>query len=298
MLANPQEDLRKILSVAQLPAMPHSALSVLQLDNDLTKVEINDLVRPIEADPGLASQVLKFLNSSYFGFQNTISNVRQGISLVGIRVVKNFVLWKAVFSLIPKSKNNYFDVSLLWQDSLRRAMFARFMLMEQKQGDPEMAFAGALLQDMAIPVLMKVKQHEYNDFFSKMQKDPTARLSDFEKKNFGWTHADAAGILARNWKLPEALCNLVEVHTNANVFVDSVSKNPNGAAVALSAMFPKAVQETWPEKDAFLLLSEKLYPNSDKYLLSTIAKLEKEFEQYAAILQLSVPKITVMSYLQ
>ena len=136
------EQLRKILTVEQLPAMPHSALTVLQLDSNLSKVNIDNLVRPIEADPGLAAQVLKFLNSSYFGFQSSISNVKQGIALVGIRIVKNFVLWKAVFSLIPKSRGGNFDVNALWQDSLRRAMFSRFALLDLKKGVGHYCSAG------------------------------------------------------------------------------------------------------------------------------------------------------------
>lgn len=293
---NSLEELRKVLNVAQLPAMPHSALSVLQLDNDLAKVDINDLVRPIEADPGLASQVLKFMNSSYFGFQNAISNVKQGIALVGIRIVKNFVLWKAVFSLIPKSKNNYFDVSLLWQDSLRRAMFSRFILTELRKGDPELAFAGALLQDMAVPILMKQKPQEYADFFAILNRHPGQQLSMLEKNTFGWTHADAAGMLSRNWKLPEALCDLIENHLLIETLIRQEKPKPSNNVVALSSMMPIGAEEDWAEKTYFMGYFERLFPDQNDLLAKTFAKLDKEYEQYASILQLPQPKRTMMSY--
>ena len=291
---NQLEELSKLLNVAQLPAMPHSALSVLQLDNDLAKVDIADLVRPIEADPGLASQVLKFLNSSYFGFQNTVSNVRQGISLVGIRVVKNFVLWKAVFSLIPKSKNSLFDVAQLWQDSLRRAMFARFVVMELRTGDPEEAFAGALLQDMAIPVMMKVKPQDYTEFFVEMKKHESLRLSGIEKKAFGWTHADAAGVLGRKWKLPESLCSLMESH----IQLEGDAQKAEATAIAISALLPMAFREAGPEKEQLLVAIAKYFPGQNQLLPTVFAKLDKEYNQYASILQLATPKRSLMSYLE
>lgn len=291
------EELCKILTVEQLPAMPHSALSVLQLDNDLAKVNINDLVRPIEADPGLAAQVLKFLNSSYFGFQSTISNVKQGIALVGIRIVKNFVLWKAVFSLIPKSKVGGFDVGMLWQDSLRRAMFARFMLLDIKQGDPEMAFAGALLQDMAIPLLLKLKPDDYGDVLMEQLDKETGRLSALENKVFGWNHADAAGVLGRNWKLPGQLVEIMENHLKVDTLIDQFSQNPECAIVALSALLPSTALEEWDERTAFETYFKIVRPGQERSLMGIFEKVDREFEQYATIIQIAKPKKMLFDYL-
>ena len=290
------DELRKVLNVDQLPAMPHSALSVLQLDNDVTKVNISDLVRPIESDPGLAVQVLKFLNSSYFGFQSMITNIKQGIALVGIRIVKNFVLWKAVFSLIPKSKYVGFDVGVLWQDSLRRAMFARFMLLEMKKGDPEIAFAGALLQDMAIPLLIKQRPEAYGEVMNKSSQTPTTRLSSLEQTTFGWDHADAAGILGRSWKLPDPLVTIVENHLNIEEAVNNFEQHYEQSIVALSAFLPVAKYPEWDEKGAFLAHFNAIFPGKIQLLLAIFSKVDQEYEQYASILQLAKPKVSMMEY--
>ena len=54
--------------------MPQTAIRLLELarDPDCGPAEF---AVPIEADPGLTVQVLRFVNSSYFGFRNEISNV-------------------------------------------------------------------------------------------------------------------------------------------------------------------------------------------------------------------------------
>ena len=297
-MSSPIDDLRKFLNVEQLPAMPHSALSVLQLDNDVSKVDINDLVRPVESDPGLAAQVLKFLNSSYFGFQSTISSIKQGIALVGIRIVKNFVLWKAVFSLIPKSGLAGFDVGMLWQDSLRRAMFSRFLLLELKKGDPEIAFAGTLLQDMAIPILLKQRNDLYGNVLSALVQDPTARLGDLEKNTFGWTHADAAGILGRNWKLPAQLVTIIENHLNLEEAVKNVDGHCEQSIVALSALLPVAASSQWNEKELFFSHFNTIFPGKSEVVTSISAKVDNEYDQYAVILQLAKPKIPLSDYLK
>ena len=122
--AAPQFDLGRILQTAQLPALPQSAIKLLELSRDPENGPPEFAV-PIEADPGLAGQILKFVNSSYFGFSREIGNVRMAITLVGIRTIKNFSLWSAVFSLLPNPKCGPFDLKALWQDSLRRALFSR-----------------------------------------------------------------------------------------------------------------------------------------------------------------------------
>lgn len=291
------EELRRSLVAGRLPAMPNSALSVLKLENDITKVNIDDIAKPIEADPGLAVQVLKFLNSSAFGFASTISNIRQGVALVGIRIVKNFVLWKAVFSMIPKSRIGNFDVVMLWQDSIRRGMFARFLLLESKKGDPEMAFAGALLQDMAIPLLMKVKPTEYSSIFTTLAKDPKKRLSELEEEFFNWNHADACLVLGQHWKLPEILVDLMSNHLKANEATSDFQQYPERAVVALTALMPSVTRPEWEEKAQFLSAFTKCSPGNTQLFCSMFDRVDMEFNEYASLLQIAQPKQLLFSYI-
>lgn len=278
--------------------MPQSALSALQLDNDVTKVNINDIVRPIEADPGLAAQVLKFLNSSYFGFQSTISNIKQGVALIGIRVVKNFILWKAVFNLIPKVRSGNFDVAQLWQDSLRRAMFSRFLLVELKKGNPEIAFAAALLQDIAIPVLLKLKGESYIQVLQELGTSPDdTRLTDLERKHFGWDHAQAAGILGKNWKLPSQLTDLITQHNLGEETGSEFVYNPERAVVALSAFMPMASRVKWAERDRFKQFFDSIVPNGDNLLQNLFDKIDRAFDEYADIIQIAKPGKSIVDFL-
>ena len=63
----PALDLDEILTASQLPALPQSALRLLQICQD-EEAWATELAATIESDLGLASQVLRFANSSYFGF--------------------------------------------------------------------------------------------------------------------------------------------------------------------------------------------------------------------------------------
>ena len=52
-------DLKDLLRSAQLPALPQSAIRLLELSQDPDNGPVEFAV-PIEADPGLTGQVLKF----------------------------------------------------------------------------------------------------------------------------------------------------------------------------------------------------------------------------------------------
>ena len=200
-------DLQRVLQGAQLPALPQSAIKLLELSQNPDNGPA-EFARPIEVDPGLAGQVLKFVNSSFFGFSHEISSVKMAITLVGIRTIKNFSLWSAVFSLLPNPKCGPFDLKNLWQDSLRRGLFARAMAKQMGLQEAEEAFSAALLQDMAIPLLAKELPQEYLALLTS--RSDGARLSDLEQQRFGWNHASAAARMARSWKMPESFACLLE----------------------------------------------------------------------------------------
>jgi HD-like signal output (HDOD) protein len=148
--------LEDVLALAQLPALPQTAIRLLELSQDASNGPA-EFAKPIEADAGLMGQVLRFVNSSCFGFAREIASVRQALQLVGVRTIKNFALWSAVFSLIPNPKFGPFDLKNLWQDSLRRAVFSRLLGRILKLPNSEDLFAAALLQDMATRIWLSVE---------------------------------------------------------------------------------------------------------------------------------------------
>lgn len=286
----PQVDLKRVLSSEQMPAMPQSAIRLLELSQN-SETGAREFAAPIEADPGLTAQVLRFVNSSYFGFRSEISNVKQAITLVGMRTIKNFALWSAVFSLIPNPKCGPFDLKSLWQDSLRRALFARQMAQLLGQKDAEDVFAAALLQDMAVPLLAKEVPDAYNTLFgARNNSNSRIRLSMLEQHVFGWTHAEAAGIMVRNWNLPEEFAILIEGHLAIDALVGQSTMDPNRLAVALSALLPTTGDQGWTECGAFEQNYQKVCPASGPTVPELLAKVDHEFAEFAPVLKLSNPK--------
>ncbi|MBN2294745.1 MAG: HDOD domain-containing protein [Pirellulales bacterium] len=289
----PEICLNDILKVGQLPAMPQTAVAILNISRDPTNGPA-EYAQIIESDPGLTVQVLKFVNSSYFGFRNEISNVKQAISLVGTRTIKNFSLYTAVFSMIPNPQCGPFDLKKLWQDSLRRALFARRMGKVLGMKEAEEPFAAALLQDMAVPLLAKEAPDAYVKLFgARANSDAKVRLSRLEEHVFGWTHAEAAGIVARQWDLPEAFATLIEDHLQVERWSHHPDSEPGRLAVSLSALLPTTGDSNWAECQLFDKYYRKVKPTSAPAIQEVLQETDQEFADFAPIMKMSVPKVSL-----
>jgi len=277
--------LKELLAGAQLPALPQSAIRLLTLSQDPDNGPAEYAI-PIEADPGLTGQVLKFVNSSYFGFSREISSVKLAITLVGVRTIKNFTLWSAVFSLLPNPKCGPFDLKSLWQDSLRRGLFARAIGKLLGVRETEDLFAGALLQDMAVPMLAKELPADYTTLLQGRDAG-RRRLSELEEEKFGWTHADAAGVMARSWNLPEAFATLIESHPTLQSLLTDVDEHKSQIAVSLSALLPAVYDESWSEREEFCEVYEQLRSADFPALVDLLKETDQQYAEFAPVLKLA-----------
>ena len=283
-----------VLATAQLPALPQSAIALLQLSQQSDKAP-SDFAKPIEADPGLMGQVLRFVNSSYFGFSREIASVQQAITLVGVRSITNFALWSAVFSVIPNPKFGSFDLKGLWQDSLRRALFARRLGKQLRLAEAEDLFAGALLQDMALPLLLKQLPTEYEGLIARRSGEGV-RLSSLERELFGWDHAEAAAALARSWKLPESFSDLIQNHTNLERLLTAGTEAQAPACVALAALLPSSVDEAWREREVMIDGYQRLTHESEATMIVLLEETDTGTAEFAPLLKLPTPTRSLVDH--
>lgn len=287
--------LEDVFRTEVLPALPHSAIALLQLSQRPDSGPA-DFAKPIEADPGLLGQVLKFVNSSYFGFSREIMGVQQALTLVGTRAITNFALWNAVFSVIPNPKFGPFDLKALWQDSLRRALFARKLGASLKLTNAEDLFAGALLQDMAIPLLLKELPEQYESLVERRAAEGR-RLSGLEQEMFGWDHADAAAMLAKRWNLPEEFVSLIAQHTHIDELLEGGEAERGGACVALASLLPSCSDQAWDEHGEFVEAFAKLTGSDESALAKLFSEVDEATAEFAPLLKLPTPKKSLGEYL-
>jgi HD-like signal output (HDOD) protein len=288
-------NLQELLTKSRLPALPQTAVALLRMSQnpDATPVQYT---RIIESDPGLVGQVLRFVNSSYFGFSREIASIQQALTLVGVRQITNFALWSAVFALVPNPKFGPFDLKSLWLDSLRRAAMARSLGRKLKLPNADDLFAGALLQDMAIPLLIEQLPEHYQPLVERRSTEQR-RLSELERETLGWDHAEAAAGLVRQWKLPESFAQLVEHHTNLPALLAGGAPQRGAACVALASMLPSCRDDDWTEIDGFAAGFRSMTAMVPVNFEEIVFETDQQTKDFAPLLKLPLPRRTLAEWI-
>ena len=282
---------------ASLLALPQSAAKILELSRD-DQSGPPEFAAAVSADLGLTTQILRFVNSSYFGFRNRITTIQLALSLVYGRTIKNFILWNAVFAMLPNPRCGPFELKKICQDALRRGIFAKLFGSHVPGQDPDELFLCALFQDMALPILAQTWPTEYSEILTRREKERW-RLSDLENDLFGWNHADAGAFLVDEWGFTDGLNEAIVEHIRAPGDIDIKACEPRqlrNAIVTMTGFLPSVVDDTWHEADDFFALYSQLAAPGMPLPHELFEQVESHLPELAAISRLGLVGNTLTEF--
>lgn len=207
---DPAQALKAVLGDFQLPTFPKVVMDAMRLLRD-PNASLSQIGERIAADPGTSVKILNVANSAAYALRNPVRSVEHAASLLGRNDLEALLLSAAVSQALPSKKKLGYDPVVFWTAAARRAAVARAFAMEVAPASKGDCFSAALLGDMAIPLILEAKGHEYPGMLEAWRKDGHD-LSGLEQQSFGWNHAFAAGWLSEHWKFPEQLVAAIGAH--------------------------------------------------------------------------------------
>jgi HD-like signal output (HDOD) protein len=238
-----------------LPALPHAVAKFVERSRD-ESASLKELAGIIETDTGLTLELLKHVNSAFVGLRQKAGSVQQALSVLGLRQSKIFLITTGTQAAVRAKKSKLINQACFWNASLQKALFAKAVAKLLKT-DPDIAFAGALLQDFLLPVLTNELYEKYVEFVNQRGDFPEA-LTEYEHELFGWDHAVAGASLAHRWKLPDELaCCILFHHRGLPILTDPVLGRSPVAAVVLSALLPDQLRQQYTGLEQLSLLESK-----------------------------------------
>lgn len=224
----------------ELPALPHAATKFAEKANN-PKIEVAELARILETDSGLTVELLRFVNSSCVGLRSKAKTAQHALTLLGRKQARIHIITTATQAAVRAKKSKLINQATFWTSSLQKALFAREVAKLLK-ADPDVAFAGGMLQDFLLPVISNELYETYLKFVS--HRDQHGALNGFEQGELGWDHALAAAALALRWKFPEDLiCCMLFQHFGLKILGHPQLGRTPVAAVALSALLPDELRQ-------------------------------------------------------
>lgn len=202
-------------SLPELPSIPtvvSQALTIL----DNPKANINQLAEVISRDMALTTQILKLVNSAYYGFPSQITSINKAMALLGFNKIKSLIMSVAIKPMLVSSRGK-----ALWFHSLRCAVGCQHLSKSLGYGDPEDAFVMGLLHDIGKTVM----QAHNNIACKEIEKFVSmgADILDTEMTFFGFTHTQVGRILVEKWNLPVVIGITAEHHHDPLCSEESMS---------------------------------------------------------------------------
>ena len=228
--------IKKKRLLSRLPSLPTIAVEILRVfgDPDAPMQQIANLV---QADPALASKILKAANSTRFGLPREVSNLQQAMALMGKAKITPLVL---SFSLASESVEDTEQAELFksyWLRSFVQAT-AGEVLGSMRGGafGPE-CFTLNLLAGIGQLGLLKQETETYLDCLEKARSGEQS-LEDAERAAFETTHLELSVDMLEESGLPQR-------------FVDAIRAIAPGGSVADLDSEAAALAEVASVADAF-----------------------------------------------
>lgn len=193
-----------------LPSLPQviQELQVLVGDANADIERIADL---ITSDPALLAQVLKVVNSAYYGLPREITKARFAVAFLGFHEVFRLVLSISVIATLGTDNNQ--ALGKFWFHSFYVANCTKYLARKYEQHlSFEELWSAGMLHDIGKLVYMKFFPDHYKAVSRYCEENGCLFTTgenhfDLPKSSFMGT------LLCEHWRLPSAVRNACEFHS-------------------------------------------------------------------------------------
>ncbi len=229
-----QSTIQKITQIVTLPEVLADVMGEL-VKEDAATHRITEL---IEQDPALTANILRAVNSPFYGLRWHIESVSTAIGLLGLTETTKLLL---AFSLKQQlfafgwAQQNYLEA--LWRHSVNAAALADLFVKEYEIQTGGKEFTGALLHDIGKVVILQY----YPDRFELVNENMRTlgqRDTQAETQIMATTHCEIGALLAERWNLPTDYTEVIRSHHTPN----AARGNPKLTSVI---RFVDLVTESW-----------------------------------------------------
>lgn len=214
-VANSTSILKLVNKTMELPTMPE----VLVKLNEVIASEdssSDDVANVIATDPSVSTNVLRIVNSAYYGLQVRVSSIALAVSIMGFGMTKKVALKAAVFSVFGRHRAEveHFSPMEFWRHSVMTAVAARVLGTKCSRfgsGYAEDLYICGLLHDIGKIILLEKATQGYTQSLAVAAQTARPEI-DVENEIFGFNHADVGSVLGVKWFLPEDLTIAIRYH--------------------------------------------------------------------------------------
>ncbi len=193
-----------------LPALPEVVGQVQTMMSD-DNADIGKVADLISSDPALLAQVLKVVNSAYYGLPKEITKARFAIAFLGYNEVYRMVLSLSVINTLSIKEKD--ELTSFWHHSFYTAITTRHLANRYMPEIPtEDLWSAAMLHDIGKLIYLKYYAENYNAI-RKHHEENSCLFSQSEISLEQPASSVMGSLLCDHWRLPEKIKEACEFHS-------------------------------------------------------------------------------------
>lgn len=198
----------QIVADIGIPPCPGILTKLMQeMRND--EPDFVKLGKLISGDISLAAAMLKTVNSPFYGLPAKAKSVQAAISLLGLRNVAQLVSGLVLRDAFPGGSSDL--MGEYWESTSAIAQISALLAQEFKCINSDEAYTFALFRDCGMLAMMS-NLKSYRPVLPGSKLPAAGNVTASEDRLFGVNHARVGCQLAKNWLLPDEICQAILRH--------------------------------------------------------------------------------------
>jgi HD-like signal output (HDOD) protein len=222
-----EQDIQQILRGVTIPSPPQI---ITDLRTEMAKSEpcFNTITKLISGDVGLAGSILKTANSPFYGGGGRFASINQAVMILGMGTVMDIVNTVSLRNAMTQMKDLppglFAALSRFWDSATDVARACAMVADKIRLPARDRAYSLGLFHNAGVPLMM-LKYKNYLDTLRDAYATEGERIVDIENRRHDTNHAVMSFFVARSWKLPGNLCDLIAAHHNLDPFLKGDGKD-------------------------------------------------------------------------
>ncbi|MEH6471976.1 MAG: HDOD domain-containing protein [Halopseudomonas sp.] len=208
--------------IDQLVSLPDVVIRVNELIES-ESASIEDIGSVINHDPALSAQLLKLVNSAFYGFPSQVDSVSRAVNLIGTLELRSLIFASSAAEVFGNISSDLIDMNSFWHRSVYCGLIAKKLASATQRTKGETQFLTGLFHDIGRLILMTQLPTEYEELL-EASRARDAKLAILEHEWLGFSSAELGAALLEHWRLPARLWKPVKFQHNPEACDDFVNE--------------------------------------------------------------------------
>jgi len=178
--------------------------------NDPTS-SFSDVAKVISMDTALSARLLKIVNSAFYSFPSNIETITHAVSLIGTEQLYELALATTVLTTFRGIPDKLLNMNDFWRHSMAVGLIARNLAIHNREANSERFYLAGILHDVGRLIILENLPEQSHEIFD-MHNDKRGVMHEIERDVLGFDHAEVGASLAKAWKLPLSLEEIIAFH--------------------------------------------------------------------------------------